>query len=80
MHVCNRRKPLRQTSIAIALVGDQSDLSLELSISHSYLVAVVALRVEFKSTFERSHKTRRKVANRWSALVVDQSDCNGGRP
>ena len=70
---------LRPTSIAIALVGDHSDLSLDLSISHSHLEAVVALRVEFNSTFQRSPKTRRMYANRWSALVADQSDCNGGR-
>ena len=71
---------LRPTSIAIALVGDHSDLSLDLSISHSHLDAVDALRVEFNSTFQRSPKTRRMYANRWSALVADQSDCNGGRP
>ena len=71
---------LRPTSIAIALVGDHSDLSLDLSISHSQLDAVVALRVEFNSTFQRSPKTRRMYANRWSALVADQIDCNGGRP
>ena len=73
-------RDLRPTSIAIALVGDHSDLSLDLSISHSHLDAVVALRVEFNSTFQRSPKTRRMYANRWSALVADQSDCNGGRP
>ena len=65
------------TSIAIA---DQSDMSLKFSISHSHLVAVVALRDEFISTFERSHKTCRMAANRWSALVADQNDCIGCRP
>ena len=71
---------LRRTSIAIALVSDQSDLSPELSFSHSLVVAVVALRVESNLTFERSPKIRRMVANRWSALDAYQSDCNVGRP
>ena len=35
--------------------------------SHSHLVAVVTLRVEVKSTFERSPKTRCMVADRRSA-------------
>ena len=56
------------TSIAIALIGDQSNLSLELSTSHSHLVAVVALRVDFNSTFERSLKTSRVAANHSRAL------------
>ena len=53
---------------------DQTDLSLEFSISQSHLVAV---KVEFNSTFEPSLKTRRMAANCWGTLVADQSDCNG---
>ena len=58
-------------------ICDQSDLSLEFSISQSHLVAVVALKVEFNSTFEPSLKTRRMAANCLGTLVADQSDCNG---
>ena len=54
--------------------------SLAFSHDQQQVVAVVALRVKFNSTFERSPKTRRVIANRWSALHRNQNDCNGGWP
>ena len=54
--------------------------SLALSDDKLHVVAVVAVRVEFNSIFERLPKTFRLAANRWSAMHRNQSGCNGGRP
>ena len=72
--------PLRPTTITIALVYGQSHYSLASSHNQPQVVAVFALRVEFTSISERSTKTRRVVANSWSAMHRDQSDCNGVCP
>ena len=46
-----------------------------LSLSHTHLVAMFALRAEFNSNFEGLAKTGRMIAAHWSAMHRKQSDC-----
>ena len=47
--------------------------------NQSYVVAVVALRVEVNLTFKRSPKACRLAVDRWSAMHCEKSDYNGSR-